>query len=227
MRSTDTGLTEHGQRVVILQGELPARVEPEPSPATGLLKELTGSLHDLAHRGIPVARHQPAIASNERLGEPITGLNGLPAVQVFRTQPPSVDSIQGSSTYTDDPIILDGKVVRVTVGVKNRRRLHPPIYIGVRDTLGEVHVLPDWPRPGVVRGSRAPWICDPISHTAPSGVESVFTAQLDGPRSPGIDGPSSPVLRSRTRTGFRRASRLVPTADASYSSGGARPGNAW
>ena len=88
---------------------------------------------------------------------------GLPAEEVLRIEPTTVDPVDGATPHTDDAAVLDGDVERVAVGVEDRRGLHPPLHVLRSDTGPEIPVHSYRPAlTGSVRGARTPRLGDPV-----------------------------------------------------------------
>jgi hypothetical protein len=176
VRGADPGLAEDAEGVVLLQKQLPGRVEPEVSPTSRAGQQVLRAVHDAAHGGVPVGLHEPVTVTDQRAGQPVGAVVGLPAVQILRIEAPAVDPVYGAAAHTDDPAVADGDVHRVAIGVQNRRRLHPGVDIGVGQVPAEEGVHPL--RPRVARPVRCPWsprVGDPVGHDMvpfPGGVGS-------------------------------------------------------
>src|SRR5205823_10709357 len=119
VRGTDAGLPDHREGVVLLQEQLAAGVEADPAPAAGLVEQLTGPGDDAAQRGVPVGLHQPAAVADQRPGQPVGAVVGLPAVDVLGIEPALVDPVGGPAAHADDPPVPYPDVHRVAVGVQH------------------------------------------------------------------------------------------------------------
>lgn len=65
-----SAVTDHGQRVVLLQQQLAAGVEADRT-RTEITKQRLGSRHDPIHRGVPVGFDQPVVVAYQRYRQPI------------------------------------------------------------------------------------------------------------------------------------------------------------
>ena len=160
---------ERREGVVLLQEELPGRVEAQ-RPRAPLRQQRLRPLHDETHGSVPVALDEPAVHPNEGPREPLARVVGLPAVEILRVEPAVVDPVGRATSHPDDAAVLDGDVHRVTVAVQHRRALHPPVHVVRADTVSEERVLTGRPLSvAPKRRAGAPRLGDPVkmSHGCP------------------------------------------------------------
>ncbi len=130
--------------------------------------------------------------ADERAGEPVGGVVGLPAEEVLRAEPAVVHPVLGASPHPDDAPVLDGDVEPVAVGVQDRRGLDPAVHLVWGHALLEVRVHADGLLlPGSVRRPRAPRLGDAIKSR---------------------HAPDSPSWRSRAATSERPTARVPQAA---------------
>ena len=165
VRGADPRLADHGERVVLLEEQLSGGVEAEVPPPARAGQQLTRPVDDPVHRVVPAGLDQPAALADQRPGEPVAAVVGLPAVQVLRVEAAVVDPVGGSAADPDDPPVLDRDVHRVAVGVQDRGALIPGVHLLLGEIAVEERVDPD--RPGLalpVRRAGTPRVGDPIHH---------------------------------------------------------------
>jgi hypothetical protein len=150
VRRAEACLSDHGERVVLLEEELARRIEAEAAPAAGALEQLLRAVHDPAHGGVPVRLDERPMLAHERAREPVRRVVGLPAVQVLGIQTPMVDSVDRATAHADDPVVLHGNVDGVAVRVEHRRDLGPTVDVAFCESVLEMHVDPH--RPGLAGG---------------------------------------------------------------------------
>jgi hypothetical protein len=159
----DAGLPDHAQRVVLLQEQLAAGVEADPVVAVRLGQRGPHPVDDDAHGLVPPHRHQLSVLADQRCGEAVGGVVGLPAVEILGVDPSVVHPVVGPTPHPDDPAPPDGQVEPVAVGVEHRRGRHPPLDIGLGHAVGQVLVDPHRPRLlGAVRRAVTPRVGDAV-----------------------------------------------------------------
>jgi hypothetical protein len=131
VRRADPRLADHRERVVLLQEQLPGRVEADPAPPARLGEQRLRARDDAVHGGVPVALDQPPVAPDQRPGQAIRRVVGLPAVDVLRIESPVVDAILPAAANPDDPPVADRQVDAVAVGVQDRGRGRPAFGVGL------------------------------------------------------------------------------------------------
>ncbi len=172
VRRADPGLPDDGERVVLLEEELARRVEAEvaPTPRTRS-QQVARAVDDPTHGRVPVGLHQPAALPDERPGQALIALFGLPPVEVLRVDPTVVDPVDRPPAHADHPTVTDRDVETVAVGVQDRRRWDPSVDVLLADARGEELVDPHGPRrvadrggrvTGRVRGPRPPRVRDAV-----------------------------------------------------------------
>jgi hypothetical protein len=105
---------------------------------------------------------------------------------------PRQDSVHDPVPDPDNAAVHDGDVQGVTVGVQDRRRLHPPVHVALGQPLGQVGVHPGGPGvTGSVRDAHPSRLGDPFGawHARPGGRHRARTA------GPGPDRPAVPAVR--------------------------------
>ena len=144
------------ERVVLLEEQLAARVEPEATPPAGLRRAAPASARRCGPSPCPSRSRRARRPRARAAASAGRRMVGLPAEEVLRIEPAAVDAVDGAAAHTDDAAVLDRDVERVAVGVQDRRGLHPPFDVGLVDPGGEMQV--DATRPGSPRpyGVRAP-----------------------------------------------------------------------
>lgn len=75
----DPPARDQRQCVVVLEEELPARIEAERAASLGR-EQLAGTLDDPIHRLVPARLPQLTVAADERMQQPVLRIVGLPAV---------------------------------------------------------------------------------------------------------------------------------------------------
>ena len=162
VRRAEARLADHGERVVLLEEELAARVEPEAPPAAGIRAQLLRALDDAPHRRVPVALDELAALADQRTGEAISGVVGLPAVEILRVDAAVIDAVDGPPAHADDAAVLDRDVEPVAVGMQDSGTLNPAIDVRIADIALEQLVDAHRPRPtrGWLR-SKAHMACAP------------------------------------------------------------------
>ena len=91
MRRADAGFADDRERVVLLEEELPTRIEGMAERPL-LLKQCAAALDDPRHRGVPVGLHKLAVDADQRAGEPICAAHALPRPeQPLGAEAPLVD----------------------------------------------------------------------------------------------------------------------------------------
>ena len=146
---------DHRQRVVLLQEQLPGRVEADRAPGRARQQFL-----GCARRSASIAVSQSVSTSRPSRGPAAVVSRSGEAFacqpnRSFGSEPAAVDPVVGPAADADDPAVLDGDVHRVAVGVQHRRRLHPALDLLGRQPVGEVLVDATGHGPGPY-GVRAP-----------------------------------------------------------------------
>jgi hypothetical protein len=122
----ETRLADHAQSVVLLQEELPRSVEAEGERPL-LFEQLLRTLDDQVKGLVPARLDQLAILPDERAGEPVFGVVGLPTKEILWVDPAFVDPVYAPAADADDTSVLDGDVQGITIGVEDGGCLHPTV----------------------------------------------------------------------------------------------------
>ncbi|AYC36580.1 hypothetical protein DWG14_00790 [Streptomyces griseorubiginosus] len=153
---------QHRERVVVLQEQLTAGVEPDRA-RSALVEQFAGTGHHPLHRGVPVRLHQVPVPPDERPGQPVLRGVRLPAEQVLGPQPAAVDPVHRPSAHPRHPAVDHGDVHGVTAGVQQRGRRHPPLDRPRFHAFRQEGVHPRRPGPvASVRRPGTPGIGDPV-----------------------------------------------------------------
>jgi hypothetical protein len=164
VRAGQAGLHQDAEGVVLLQEQLAAVVDPDP-PAAVTGQQLLGPLHQQAHGRVPIRGDQVPVPADQRPGEPIGRVVGLPAEQPLGPEPTLVHPVRGPPPHPYHAAVPDRDIQPAAVGTQHTGRLHPPIHVLLRDPIAQR--LVDAHRPGTAgckRGSLPPRIRDPIHH---------------------------------------------------------------
>ena len=148
------------QRVVVLDEELPSRVEAERA-ASLRCEQPAGALRDEIHSLVPARLVQFAVSPHERTQKPVLGIVGLPAVEALRAETPVIDTIDVAPTNPNDSSVTNTDVEPAAVRAEHAGGLHPTID-------GAIHVLIHTDRPiapSGIRRSDSPRVPDPIDHS--------------------------------------------------------------
>src|SRR5690606_10738145 len=101
---------------------------------------------DGVHRLVPRRLHQAAPPAHQGSGEPVGRGVGLPAEEVLGAESAMVDAVRAAAPDADDPVVLDGDVERVAVGVEDGGGLDPAVDVVGGEPLLEMGVDTYGPR---------------------------------------------------------------------------------
>ena len=147
------------QRVVVLEEELAARVEPQ-RPTARRIEQPPRTLNDEIHRLVPTGLDQLALAAHEWTEQPVGGVVRLPAVQALRAEPAVVDTVDLAAAHPDDPAVSHTDVKPAPVRAEWTRGLNPPIDRTVCELVDSNRPVPS-PR---VRRPISPRVDDRVQH---------------------------------------------------------------
>ena len=197
VRRADAGFADHGQRVVLLQEQLAAGVEPEVAPPARSVEQLLRAFDDAVHGRVPVGLDELTALPHERPRQPVRCMVGLPAEEVLGIDPTTVDPVDGPTPHTDHAAVRHSDVQRVAVGVEDRRGLHPPLHV-LRSGAGPEIPVHSY-RPALtapVRGARTPRLGDPVH----DDLATLFLVHETSRMPPG----AAPVAAERRRPTIER-----------------------
>ena len=167
----DAAVGDEPEGVVLLQEELTGRVEADGARPL-LLQQRPAPVDHRGHRGVPVGLDQFPVPADQRPGQPVGGVVGLPAEEVLGAQPATVHAVHRAAADADDPVVLDGDVEPVTVRVQDRRGLHPAVDLVLGEAVGQIAVHPRRPRfPRVVGGPATPGLGDAVDKAHGSSLQ--------------------------------------------------------
>jgi hypothetical protein len=162
MVGADAGSGDGGQRVVLLAEQLTGRVEADRTGSV-FVEQRPRPAHDRVHRGVPVGLDEPVAVADQRGGEPVGRVVGLPAEEILDVHAAAVHPIPCAATHAGDSSAHHRDVHRVAVGVQQRSGRHPSLDHVRCHALGVVLVHASRPL-----GARRVWrplspeISDPI-----------------------------------------------------------------
>ena len=185
----DPGLRDHCQRVVLLQEQLAAVVEPV-RPWSLVIDEMARPLDELGHGCLPVDGLEPSTAPEERSRQPICAGIRLPAVQALRTQPTVADAIAHSPADPDHLSVCDTDIDAAAGRAKDADRRDPAIDGRDRADVGAGRPLTDIGR------SRTPYVRDRIAARSRLGDGS----RIRSPNGAGLHRPPSGFILSSCRS---------------------------
>jgi hypothetical protein len=144
VRGAQPGLPDHGQGVVLLKEQLPGGVEADRPGAEGVQLPAAAP-DDPVHRGVPVGLDQLAAVADQRAGEPVGRVVGLPAEQALGAEPAVVDPVVAAAADPDDAAAGHGDVQPAAVGAQHAGRMGPPVNLLRAADAVQERVHPDGP----------------------------------------------------------------------------------
>ena len=120
----DPATRDERQRVVVLDEQLPARVEAERAAALRR-QQLARALHDEIHRLVPARLAQLSVAPHERMQQPVGRIVGLPAVEALRAETPVVDAVAAGAADAHDAAARERRSRVRSRGSRARRPTAP------------------------------------------------------------------------------------------------------